>query len=104
MEQRLQKILAEMGLASQKRRRRDNHRGQGDCKRQVAAIGMKADMLKDHIKWMESFLQGRKKRSILCLTNPEAYVTTLSEDPEGRPSIRDYLRGHKTEGLSCRKA
>jgi 23S rRNA pseudouridine2605 synthase len=92
MEQRLQKILAEMGVASRRKAEEIIIEGRVTVNGQVAVIGSKADPLKDHIKLDGKLLTSTEKKVYYILNKPKNVVTSLS-DPEGRPTINDFLGG-----------
>jgi 23S rRNA pseudouridine2605 synthase len=60
----------------------------------IAALGMKADPAKDHIKVDGRLLTKPEPKIYLMLHKPAGVVTSLS-DPEGRPTIKDFLKGIK---------
>ena len=91
MEERLQKILAKMGIASRRGAEEIILEGRVTVNGQVAALGMKADMTKDHIKLDGKLLTRPEPKVYLMINKPRGVITTLSEAEE-RPSIRDYLR------------
>lgn len=91
MEERLQKILAKMGIASRRGAEEIILEGRVTVNGQVAALGMKADMTKDHIKLNGKLLTRPEPKVYLMINKPRGVITTLSEAEE-RPSIRDYLR------------
>jgi len=90
MEKRLQKILAEMGIASRRHAEELITGGRVTVNGRVATLGMKADPEKDHIKLDGKLLRGREPKVYLIFNKPTGVVTSLS-DPEGRPTIADYL-------------
>ena len=92
MEQRLQKILAEMGVASRRKAEEIIIEGRVTVNGQVAVIGSKADPLKDHIKLDGKLLTSTEKKVYYIFNKPKNVVTSLS-DPEGRPTIKDFLGG-----------
>jgi 23S rRNA pseudouridine2605 synthase len=94
MEQRLQKIIAEMGLASRRKAEELIIEGRVTVNGKVAAIGMKADMLKDHVKVDGKLLFRPEKKVYFIFNKPRGVVTSMS-DPEGRPTIHDFVRGIK---------
>jgi 23S rRNA pseudouridine2605 synthase len=94
MEQRLQKIIAEMGLASRRKAEEIILEGRVTVNGQVATIGMKADTLKDHIKVDGKLLFRPEKKVYFIFNKPRGVVTSMS-DPEGRPTVHDFLRGIK---------
>jgi len=58
----------------------------------VAYLGMKADPAIDHIK-VDGRLIGRfEPKAYLIFNKPKNCVTSMY-DPEGRPTIKDFLKG-----------
>jgi 23S rRNA pseudouridine2605 synthase len=94
MEQRLQKIIAEMGIASRRKAEELITEGRVTVNGGTAVIGMKADPLKDHIKVDGKLLVSPEKKVYFIFYKPRGVVTSLS-DPQGRPTVRDFLRGIK---------
>ncbi|RPI34288.1 MAG: rRNA pseudouridine synthase [Nitrospiraceae bacterium] len=94
MEQRLQKIIAEMGLASRRKSEELILEGRVTVNGRVATIGMKADPLKDHIKVDGKLLFRPEKKVYFILNKPRGVVTSMS-DPEGRPTVHDFVRAIK---------
>jgi 23S rRNA pseudouridine2605 synthase len=94
MEQRLQKIIAEMGIASRRKAEELITEGRVKVNGKVAIIGMKADPARDHIKVDGKLLVTPEKKVYFIFYKPRGVVTSLS-DPEGRPTVNDFLRGIK---------
>ena len=94
MEQRLQKIIAEMGLASRRKSEEMIIEGRVTVNGRVVSIGTKADPVKDHIKVDGKLITGIEKKVYILFNKPRGVVTSLS-DPQGRPTVKDYLRGIK---------
>jgi len=92
MEQRLQKIIAEMGLASRRKAEELILENRVTVNGSVATIGMKADPLKDHIKVDGKLLFKLEKKVYYVFNKPRGVVTSMS-DPEGRPTVHDFVRG-----------
>ncbi len=97
MEKRLQKILSEMGIASRRKAEELIFEGHVTVNGKVATIGMKADPSKDHIKvdgkLITTFKKGTQK-VYLMINKPRGVVTTLY-DPEGRLTVKDFLKDIK---------
>ena len=91
MEQRLQKILSEMGIASRRKAEELILEGRVTVNGRVATIGMKADATSDHIKLNGKLLIRPEPKVYLMLNKPAQVVTSLL-DPEGRPTIKDFLK------------
>lgn len=92
MEQRLQKIIAEMGLASRRKAEELILEGRVTVNGKAATIGMKADPSKDHIKVDGKLLFKPEKKVYYILNKPRGVVTSMG-DPEGRPTVQDFVRG-----------
>ncbi|MGD0282321.1 MAG: pseudouridine synthase [Dissulfurispiraceae bacterium] len=91
MEQRIQKILAQMGVASRRKSEELIDEGRVTVNGRTAEIGMKADSDRDHIKVDGKLLTRREPKVYLVFNKPKGVVTSLS-DPEGRPTIKDFLK------------
>jgi 23S rRNA pseudouridine2605 synthase len=93
MEERLQKIIARAGVASRRRAEELIESGLVTVNgRTVTELGSKADASRDHIKVSGKLLRAQNDRVYLVLHKPPEVVSTMS-DPEGRPSLRDFLQG-----------
>jgi len=91
MEERLQKILAKMGIASRRAAEEIILEGRVTVNGQIATLGMKANPSKDHIKLDGKLLTKPEPKVYLMLNKPKGVITTLSEAEE-RPTVRDYLK------------
>ena len=96
MEERLQKYLAEAGIAS--RRKSEEWIASGRVKVNgvvVTALGTKIDPQKDQVLFDDQpvVISGEKK-IYLMLHKPEGYVTTAKEQ-FGRPAVLDLVRDVK---------
>jgi pseudouridine synthase len=96
MNERLQKVLAHAGVASRRAAERLISEGRVSVNGSVVtALGTKVDPARDAVK-----VDGKRiaappsGRTYLALHKPRGVVTTLS-DPEGRPTVKDFLRGIK---------
>ncbi|WP_438011423.1 pseudouridine synthase [Sorangium sp. So ce321] len=92
MEERLQKIIARAGVASRRASEELILAGRVRVNGQVVTeLGLKADRQKDRIE-----VDGKRLVSevpvYLALHKPRNVVSTL-RDPEGRPTVADYVRG-----------
>jgi 16S rRNA U516 pseudouridylate synthase RsuA-like enzyme len=96
MSERLQKVLAHAGVASRRAAERLILEGRITVNGAVVTeLGTKVDPERDAIKVDGKRLAAAPAgRTYLALHKPRGVVTTLS-DPEGRPTVKDYLRGIK---------
>ena len=93
MEERLQKILAHAGIASRRKAEELIAAGRVELNGAVVReLGTKADPAKDVIRVDGSLVSEAQEKVWFVLYKPAGCVTTLS-DPEGRPTIKQYLKG-----------
>ncbi len=92
MEERIQKIIAQMGIASRRKAEEMIAEGRVTVNGKIALIGEKAELSKDHIKVDGKLLIRREPKVYLMFNKPKNVVTSLA-DPQGRPTIKDYLKG-----------
>ncbi|HTR45111.1 MAG TPA: pseudouridine synthase [Thermodesulfovibrionales bacterium] len=96
MEQRLQKILSQAGIASRRMAEELILEGRVTVNGTVATLGMKADQSRDYVKLDGKLVSAPTtavmQRIYLMFHKPRGVVTTLS-DPEGRPTVKDFLTG-----------
>lgn len=97
--ERLQKVLARVGVASRRVVEEMIREGRITVNGQVAVLGQRVDMASDAVK-----VDGRRvaggsgKRRYLLLNKPAGCVST-SSDPEGRPTVIDCLPARLRKGL-----
>lgn len=90
---RLQKILAQAGVASRRAAERLIAEGRVTVNgRTVRAMGVKADPSVDDIRVDGRRIRGPERLRYILLYKPAGYVTTRS-DPQHRPTVLDLLRG-----------
>lgn len=93
-EARLQKILAQAGIASRRKAEQMMLEGRVTVNGQIVTeLGTKADLERDHIKVDGKLLKRSRAEVYIALNKPREVVTTLS-DPEGRKTVR-HLIEHK---------
>src|SRR5437868_9260972 len=93
MEERLQKILAHAGVASRRKAEQLIAEGRVELNgKTVRELGTKADLATDIIKVSDEAIHEPEDKVHYVLYKPAGCVTTLS-DPEGRPTIAQYLKG-----------
>ncbi len=89
--ERLQKILAQAGIASRRHAEELITEGRVQVNGQVVTtLGTKADPVRDHIRVDGKLLQGAERLRYFMLNKPKGYVTTVS-DPEGRPTVMEFF-------------
>jgi 23S rRNA pseudouridine2605 synthase len=90
---RLQKFLAEAGLASRRKAEEMIQSGRVRVNGQVVTeLGTKVDPARDLVVVDGAPVERKTQRRYLLLYKPPGCVTTLS-DPQGRPTARGYLSG-----------
>ncbi len=89
--ERLQKILAQAGIASRRAAEQIILDGRVQVNGEtVTELGTRADTSRDHIRVDGKLLQGPEKQRYFMLNKPRGYVTT-TDDPEGRPTVSQLL-------------
>src|SRR5213593_964929 len=97
MEVRLQKAIAEAGVASRRKAEELIRQGRVTINGRVAAeMGLKVDPVHDHVKVDGRHLKPAAPKAYVMLNKPGGVLTTL-EGPgvEGRLSVKQFLRGVK---------
>lgn len=93
MEIRLQKLIAGTGLASRRKAEALIAAGRVMVNgRTVTELGTKVDPTRDHVKVDGKHLGAAQPFVYLMLNKPKNVVSTL-DDPGGRTTVKDYLRG-----------
>jgi 23S rRNA pseudouridine2605 synthase len=92
MEKRLQKILSEVGIASRRKAEEIIVEGRVTVSGRVATLGTKADPSKEHIKVDGKLISSPEPKVYIIFNKPRDVVTSL-RDPEGRPTVKDFLKG-----------
>lgn len=90
--ERIQKILAEAGIASRREAERLVIEGRVTVNGKVIdTLGFKADPSKDHIKVNGKRITRFEPKVTLLLNKPRGYLSTL-KDPKGRATVTDLLK------------
>jgi 23S rRNA pseudouridine2605 synthase len=93
MLERLQKIIARAGISSRRHAEQLILSGQVRVNGQVVTeLGTKADPAKDKIEAAGRAVDSDERHVYLLLHKPPEVVSTLA-DPEGRKTLRNFLRG-----------
>jgi 23S rRNA pseudouridine2605 synthase len=88
---RLQKILAQAGVASRRKAEEMIEQGRVQLNGKVVTeLGTKADAARDHIRVDGKLLQGAERLRYFVLNKPRGFVTTV-KDPEGRPTVMQFF-------------
>jgi len=89
--ERLQKILAQAGVASRRKAEEMIEQGRVQVNGKVVTeLGTKADSGRDHIRVDGKLLQGAERLRYFVLNKPRGFVTTV-KDPEGRPTVMQFF-------------
>jgi 23S rRNA pseudouridine2605 synthase len=92
---RLQKILAQAGIASRRKAEEIILEGRVQVNGQtVTELGTRADITRDHIRVDGKLIHSLEEQRYYMLNKPRGYVTTLS-DPEGRPTVMGLMASKK---------
>lgn len=95
MDERLQKLLAQAGIASRRSAELFITSGRVTVNNiTVTELGSKADPAKDRILVDGKPITFPEKKIYLLLNKPAGYVTTM-RDPEGRPIVTDLIKDIK---------
>jgi 23S rRNA pseudouridine2605 synthase len=93
MEERLQKIIARAGIASRRHAEQLILSGQVRVNgRVVKELGTKADAAADRIEAAGKLVTAEEQHIYLILNKPPEVVGAMA-DPEGRKTLRNFLRG-----------
>ncbi|MGA2560398.1 MAG: pseudouridine synthase [Terracidiphilus sp.] len=89
--ERLQKILAQSGVASRRKAEEMIEQGRVQVNGKIVTVpGTKADAGRDHIRVDGKLLHGAERQRYFVLNKPKGYVTTV-KDPEGRPTVMQFF-------------
>jgi len=88
---RLQKILAQAGIASRRKAEEIILEGRVQVNGTVVnTLGTRHDAARDHIRVDGKLLKGPEEQRYYMLNKPRGYVTTLS-DPQKRPTVMQLM-------------
>jgi 23S rRNA pseudouridine2605 synthase len=92
MEERLQKILAGAGIGSRRACEELIISGRVMVNKVVAAIGQKADPIKDKITVDGRVIKPPEQKIHIALHKPKYYLSTVEPEPgDSRPTVRDLI-------------
>jgi 23S rRNA pseudouridine2605 synthase len=93
---RLQKILAQAGIASRRKAEEIILEGRVQVNGVVInTLGTRHDATRDHIRVDGKLLSGPEQHRYYMLNKPRGYVTTL-DDPEKRPTVMQLMAKQKS--------
>ncbi|MCL2490125.1 MAG: S4 domain-containing protein, partial [Propionibacteriaceae bacterium] len=87
---RLQKVMAEAGLASRRGAEEMIADGRVEVNGEIAVLGRRVDPERDVIRVDGSRLPTARCHRYVMLNKPKGVVTTL-DDPQGRRTVAEYL-------------
>lgn len=97
MQERLQKLISQAGIASRRAAEELIRSGEVTVNGEIVTeLGTKADPEKDHIKVRGKLINARlqnREGIYILLNKPKGYLSSVS-DPEGRKLVTDLVRGH----------
>lgn len=89
---RLQKILAQAGIASRRKAEEIILAGRVQVNgTTITTLGTRHDARRDHIRVDGKLLQGPEQQRYYMLNKPRGYVTTLN-DPQKRPTVMQLMQ------------
>jgi 23S rRNA pseudouridine2605 synthase len=97
VQDRLQKLIAQAGLASRRAAEEMIRNGEVTVNGAIVTeLGTKADPEKDHIKvrgkLINTKLSGPREHAYILLNKPKGFLST-SSDPDGRPTVTQLVKG-----------
>ena len=95
MQERLQKLIAQAGIASRRAAEELIKEGAVTVNGKVAELGTKADPETDHIKVRGKLINIKlrdKEHAYILLNKPKGYLSSVS-DPQRRPLVTDLVKG-----------
>ena len=92
---RLQKFLAQAGIASRRKCEQIIEAGRVEVNgKTITAMGVKVDPGKERVTVDGKAVEAAEKDIYILLNKPKGYVTTVS-DPQGRPIVTSFLQNVK---------
>ena len=95
MIERLQKLIAQAGIASRRQAEEMIKNGQVSVNGETAILGVKADPDSDHIKINGKLINAKiehRKNVYLLVNKPKGYLSSVA-DTEGRKLVTDLVKG-----------
>lgn len=97
MQERLQKLIAQAGIASRRNAEKLIVEGKVSVNgKKVTELGTKADIEKDHIKVNGKLINTKieKRKDVYILLNKPKGVLSSVADPENRKLVTDFVKGY----------
>lgn len=89
--ERLQKFMAEAGVASRRACEELIRQGRVTVNGETASLGRSVEPEQDRVELDGKPVQKEQRRTVILLYKPRGVVST-SSDPEGRRTVQDYFR------------
>lgn len=89
--ERLQKIIAQMGICSRRAAEQLIYDGEVTLNGQTAKLGDKATLGKDSIKVQGKLLSGSTHKVYYLFYKPKKVIAMINDDEEGRPTIKNFV-------------
>lgn len=89
--ERLQKFMAEAGVASRRACEELIRQGRVTVNGETASLGRSVEPKQDRVELDGKPIQKEQRRTVILLYKPRGVVST-SSDPEGRRTVQDYFR------------
>lgn len=89
--ERLQKFMAEAGVASRRACEELIRQGRVTVNGETASLGRSVEPEQDRVELDGKPVQREQRRTVILLYKPRGVVST-SSDPEGRRTVQDYFR------------
>ncbi len=89
--ERLQKFMAEAGVASRRACEEMIRQGRVTVNGETASLGRSVEPEQDRVELDGKPVQKEQRRTVILLYKPRGVVST-SSDPEGRRTVQDYFR------------
>ena len=96
MQERLQKLIAQAGIASRRASEELIKAGEVTVNGKIAELGTKADPETDHIKVRGRLINTKlrdREHAYILVNKPKGYLSSVA-DPQGRPLVTELVKGY----------